>query len=94
MLMYWRILDFAVATGYQIFDFGRCSADAGTYRFKQQWGAISVPLNWDYLLEGDGAELPQLNPNNPKFRLLIATWKRLPVWLSRLIGPMVVKYLP
>jgi FemAB-related protein (PEP-CTERM system-associated) len=93
MLMYWRILECAVTDGYRLFDFGRCSKEAGTLRFKQQWGANPVQLNWDYVLD-DGAPLPGLNPNNPKFRLLIAIWKRLPVWLSRLLGPSIVKFLP
>ena len=93
MMMYWRILKHAVSNGYQLFDFGRCSKDAGTYRFKQQWGAVPVQLNWDYALS-EGAEPPGLNPDNPKFQFLIGVWKRLPVWVSRLIGPPVVKYLP
>lgn len=93
MFMYWKVLEYSIASRYRVFDFGRCSKDAGTYRFKQQWGAEPVPLHWDYgLARGDS--LPRLNPNNPKFRLLIAVWQRLPVWLTRLIGPPVVKNLP
>jgi hypothetical protein len=38
--------------------------------------------------------MPELNPNNPKYKLLINVWQKLPVWLSQLIGPFVVKYLP
>lgn len=93
MFMYWRILVLAMEQGYKQFDFGRCSEDAGTYRFKQQWGAQPVPMRWDYQLS-PGAELPGLNPDNPKFQLLIAAWQRMPVWLSRLIGPHIVKSLP
>lgn len=93
MLMYWKVLELSIAKNCNLFDFGRCSKDAGTYRFKQQWGATPVQLNWDYILN-DGEELPGLNPQNPKFRFLIAVWKRLPVWMSRVIGPRVVKFLP
>ncbi|WP_166259607.1 FemAB family XrtA/PEP-CTERM system-associated protein [Marinobacter salicampi] len=93
MLMYWKILEYSIGQGYQTFDFGRCSKDAGTYKFKQQWGATPVPLNWNYCLPA-GEKLPELNPNNPKFRLMIAVWQRLPVWLTRLIGPPIVKSLP
>ncbi len=93
MFMYWKVLEHAITDGYVVFDFGRCSKDAGTYKFKQQWGAQPIPMHWDYCLpEGEG--LPELNPNNPKFKLLIAVWQRLPVWLTRLIGPPVVKNLP
>jgi len=93
MFMYWKVLEHAVTSGYVVFDFGRCSKDAGTYRFKQQWGAQPIPMHWDYCLP-EGDSLPELNPNNPKFKLLIAVWQRLPVWLTRLIGPPVVKNLP
>ncbi|MDI9245588.1 FemAB family XrtA/PEP-CTERM system-associated protein [Marinobacter sp. CHS3-4] len=93
MAMYWHILEFAVNQEYRVFDFGRCSRDAGTYRFKQQWGATPVPLHWDYCL-AEGSQLPQLNPDNPKFRFMIAAWKRMPVWISKLLGPGIVKHLP
>lgn len=93
MIMYWKILEFAVQQGFRVFDFGRCSEDAGTYRFKQQWGAEPVKLYWDYLLPEDKA-LPKLNPKNPKFRGMIAVWQRMPVWLANLIGPHIVKVLP
>lgn len=93
MSMYWKILSFAVQQGFDVFDFGRCSHDAGTYRFKQQWGAQPVKLYWDYVL-AEGDKLPALNPNNPKFRLMIAVWQRLPVRLTNLLGPHIVKGLP
>lgn len=93
MAMYWKVLQLAVEQGFALFDFGRCSRDAGTARFKQQWGAYPLPLHWHYCLP-EGGELPALNPDNPKFRILIAVWKRLPVWLTRIIGPMIVRNLP
>lgn len=93
MFMYWKVLEFAISQGYKVFDFGRCSKDSGTYKFKEQWGAQPIPMHWDYCLP-PGESLPELNPNNPKFKLLIAVWQRLPVWLTRLIGPHIVKSLP
>jgi len=93
MFLYRQVLSHAIDQGYAFFDFGRSSRDSATYRFKQQWGAQPVQNYWHYWLAA-GGELPQLNPNNPKFRLLIATWRRLPVLLTRVIGPHVVKHLP
>jgi serine/alanine adding enzyme len=93
MYMYWEILQFAIKCQNDFFDFGRSSKDAGTYRFKKQWGAEPKQLYWYYWLP-NGGELPELNPNNPKYKLLIAVWQKLPVWLTKLIGPPVVKYLP
>lgn len=93
MLMYKHLLDWAIQQGYQAFDFGRSSKDAPTYRFKKQWGAEPQELHWHYVLK-EGQSLPELNPNNPKYALMIAAWKRMPVAISKLIGPKVVKYLP
>lgn len=93
MLLYWSMLQFACDKGYKIFDFGRSSIDASTFKFKKQWGAKPVQLHWHYWL-ADGVGLPQLNPNNPKYKLLIALWKKMPVWLSKIIGPGIVKNLP
>lgn len=93
MLLYWEVLKFAVDSKCRFFDFGRSSKDSGTYRFKQQWGAKPKQCYWHYWLKG-GAELPALNPNNPKFKLVIATWQKMPVWLTKIIGPGIVKNLP
>lgn len=93
MLMYWEILRFAIRNGYSNFDFGRSSQSGGTYRFKKQWGAIPKPLYWHYWLK-ESMAVPSLNPNNPKYALMIAVWKKLPISLTQLIGPMIIKYLP
>lgn len=93
MLLYWEVLSFAIHEGYRCFDFGRSTRDAGTYKFKEQWGAQPKQLYWHYWLPA-GQALPKLNPDNPKFKLAIAVWQQLPVWLTKLMGPMVVKYLP
>ena len=93
MLLYWQVLQFAIQSGADWFDFGRSSVDAGTYKFKRQWGAEPIMHRWHFALP-EGEELPQLNPNNPKFKLMIAVWQRLPIWLTKLIGPPVVKNIP
>lgn len=93
MLLYWEVLSFAIKKGYDFFDFGRSSIDSGTYRFKKQWGAVPKPLHWHYWLP-QGEKLPALNPSNPKFTLMINIWRRLPVFVTKIIGPGVVKNLP
>lgn len=93
MLLYWEVLSYAIEQGYQQFDFGRSSIDAGTYRFKKQWGAKPMQLYWHYWL-CEGGEVPQLNPNNPKYKMAIKLWQKLPVWLANRLGPPIVKNLP
>ena len=93
MLLYWTCLKFACDSGYKTFDFGRSTPHEGTYRFKEQWGARPHQLYWYYWMR-DGHAMPELNPHNPKFALAINVWKRLPLGLTRLIGPAIVKNLP
>ncbi len=93
MLLYWEVLQYAVKAGYKVFDFGRCSRDSGTYRFKKQWGSTEIPLYWYYILPR-GEKLPEINPDNPKYQMAINVWQKLPVALTRIIGPPIIKHLP
>ena len=93
MLLYSTALDYACRQNCKVFDFGRSTLDSGTYRFKQQWGAQPHQLYWYYWL-ADGREVPQLNPDNPKFKTAIALWQRLPLPVANMLGPHIVKYLP
>jgi serine/alanine adding enzyme len=93
MFLYWEILSFAGKNGYQLFDFGRSSIGSGTHRFKLQWGSYEIPLYWHYWLR-DGNDPPELNPENPRYKLAIWLWQRLPLPVTKLIGPKVVRCLP
>ena len=93
MLLYLKILCFAGQRGYRLFDFGRSSVGSGTHRFKMQWGAQEIPLYWVYWVP-EGASLPQLNPENPRYRFAIRLWQKLPVQLAKWVGPPIVKRLP
>jgi serine/alanine adding enzyme len=93
MLLYWDCLRFSCDSGYDSFDFGRSTPEEGTYRFKEQWGAKPVQLFWHYWLR-DKEPMPELNPRNPKYRIAISVWKKLPVSLANFIGPRIVKNLP
>ena len=92
-LLYWTAIQHARDSGCEVFDFGRSTPDSGPYRFKAQWGASPIPLHWHYWVRGNSSP-PELNPNNPKYRLAIKVWQHLPVSLTRLIGPSIVKNLP
>jgi FemAB-related protein (PEP-CTERM system-associated) len=92
LFLYWNMLKFASESGYKVFDFGRSTLGEGTYKFKEQWGAKPVQLYWHYWAK-NGRPLQQLNPKNPKYRLAIYIWKKLPVSLTKLIGPEIRKYI-
>ena len=93
MLLYWNLIARAADEGLNVFDFGRSSPNAGTYRFKEQWGAKPEPLVWEYRLLGS-REVPVQGPDNPNAGLAIRMWKRLPLGMTRVIGPTIVRNIP
>lgn len=93
MWMYRQILSFAINEKYKYFDFGRSTLGAGTYKFKKQWGALAYAHHWYYVLP-EGESKPELNPDNPKYKLVIFLWKLMPVWLTKIIGPHIIKHIP
>ncbi len=93
MMLYWHALSTAIEAGCDVFDFGRSSKDSSTLRFKKQWGATPKQLYWHYWLR-DPEEMPGLTPDNPKFALAVALWKRLPLAVSNTLGPYIVRGLP
>ena len=92
-LLYWHALETAEAERAGVFDFGRSTPGEGTFKFKEQWGAAPVQLNWEYWL-APGARIPDHSPKNPKLQAAIAAWKRLPLPLANVIGPRVVRGIP
>lgn len=92
MLMYWHVLSRSIERGQKQFDFGRSSVDAGTHKFKKQWGSEEYPAIWQYhSLKGT---VNDARPNSGRYDTMIATWQKLPVWLTKLIGPTIVRGIP
>ena len=90
--MYWDLMRRAAERGIRIFDYGRSKRGTGSYSFKKNWGFEPEPLHYEYQLIKARA-VPDVNPLNPKYRLFIGLWKRLPLAVTRMVGPHVVKNL-
>ena len=88
--LYWEVTRHAAARGCTGFDFGRSKAGTGSFAFKKNWGFVPTPLLHRYRL-APGATVPDHNPLNPKYRLMIAGWKRLPLPVANLLGPHIVR---
>jgi len=93
MFLYWSILKYAAEKGWREFDFGRSTVGSGTHRFKKQWGSQEVPLHWAYWVP-EGSPLPDLNIENPRYERAIKVWQKLPVGITKIIGPPIVRCLP
>lgn len=89
---YWELMRRACGQGVRVFDYGRSKRGTGSFDFKKNWGFEPTPLAYEYrLFSGD--IVPQQNPLNPKYRPLVALWKRLPRVVVNALGPHVVRSL-
>ncbi len=90
--MYWDLMRRAGERGLEWFDFGRSKQGTGSFAFKKNWGFAPEALHYEYHLRAR-AEIPDVNPLNPKYRLFIAAWKRMPLGLANRLGPMIARGL-
>ncbi len=91
-LMYWAVMRRAAELGYSVFDFGRSKIGTGPHSFKRNWGFEPRPISHQYLLV-KGSALPNVNPTNPHYALLIKAWQRLPTPIATAISPMLSRSL-
>jgi FemAB-related protein (PEP-CTERM system-associated) len=89
---YWELMRRACERGIKVFDYGRSKQGTGSYSFKKNWGFEPQPLYYEYCLYRRDS-IPQNNPNNAKYRLLIESWRRLPIGLANWLGPFIVRNL-
>jgi FemAB-related protein (PEP-CTERM system-associated) len=89
---YWELMRRSCARGLKLFDYGRSKQGTGSYSFKKNWGFEPQPLHYEYRLYKRDA-IPQNNPANAKYKLLIETWRRMPIGMANWLGPFVVRNL-
>ena len=89
---YWELMRRSCARGLKVFDYGRSKLGTGSYAFKKNWGFEPQPLHYEYQLYKRDA-IPQNNPANTKYKLLIETWRRLPIGVANWLGPFIVRNL-
>lgn len=92
-VLYWEMIRDACVRGCRSFHLGRSTADSGGEDFKRRWNAESHQLYW-YYFRPAGGEMPALNVDNPKYRLAIATWRKLPLAVTRRLGPPIARIIP
>lgn len=89
---YWELMRRAAARGCTLFDYGRSKRGTGPFDFKRNWGFEPQPLHYEYRLYKRDT-VPQNNPSNAKYRLMIEGWRRLPLPVANWLGPFIVKSL-
>jgi len=91
--MYFDHLCWAGRNGYTSFDFGRCKRGTGVFEFKRHWNTTMRELPYEVVLVRR-KELPNFSPANPRFDLAIRLWRKMPLWLTRLLGPRLIRLFP
>ena len=91
-LMYFALMRHARERGCTRFDFGRSKAGTGPAAFKKNWGFEPHQLSYA-VRTAAGAAPREINPMSPRYRLQVATWKRLPLWIANRIGPPIARGL-
>lgn len=91
--LYWKMLENACKRGFKKFHLGRSTKDSPAVQYKKKWNAVPVQLYWEYIMD-DNKPLPELNVDNPKYKILINTWRKLPLKLTQTVGPYFAKNIP
>ncbi len=90
--MYFELMRHARERGCTRFDFGRSKTGTGAAAFKKNWGFEPRPLTY-YDRTADGAAPRDASPLNPKYRLQVALWSRLPLGVANRVGPFIARGL-
>lgn len=97
MLLYWTIQSQLCERGVRQFDFGRSTFGEGTYKFKKQWGALPVALDWrEWDAQGMAAAAAPAagSTTGSNLRPLVeAAWQRLPLALTNGLGPLLRRFI-
>jgi len=91
--LWWSLIRYAAETGHRTFDFGRSKKVSGNFDFKKKWNPAIESLSYQVRLVRR-TTVPNFSPANPKFDLATNLWKKLPLGLTRVIGPRVVRWFP
>jgi len=91
--MYLKLMEFGVENGYKNFDFGRSRKGTGPYSFKKHQGFDPQPLCYQYYLHR-ADKIPNVNPSNPKFDVPKRIWQKMPLSLTKWLGPKIVRAIP
>ncbi|MBW3003617.1 GNAT family N-acetyltransferase [Candidatus Woesearchaeota archaeon] len=82
--VHWGFIEWANDRGYAYFDFGHTREDSGQMEYKRKWGGELKDLRRYYISQH---EIPDVDPTNPNYQKYIKLWQKLPIFISKLIGP-------
>lgn len=92
-VMYYELMKYAIKEGYKHFDFGRSRKDTGSGKFKKNMGFEAKPLHFYFYMHKQ-ENIPNISPSNRKFQLIMNTWSKLPLFMTKFLGPKLIKLFP
>lgn len=92
MALYGAFIRRACEQGFSVFNFGRCTEDSGTHKFKKQWGSRDERLPW-YQLGASGEATPP-NPDQGAFATAVRVWQHLPLAVTTPMGARLIGGIP
>lgn len=90
--MYFELMCHARRRGCTRFDFGRSKVNSGAAAYKKSWGFAGVPLayaSWT----APGAKPRDADPTSQRHAAKIAMWRRLPLPVAKVLGPLIARGL-
>ena len=90
-LMYYRLMGHGRARGMRLFDFGRSKTGSGQAAWKKSFGFDPVPLA--YHSWSATGERRDINPNSAQYQRRVEMWKKLPLTIANLLGPLISRGL-
>ena len=91
--MYAMLMEQAVRSGDRVFDFGRSRAGSGAADFKRHMGFEPTPLDYQFWFPR-GGKPPEITPSNPRTAVPRRILSSLPLWMARLVGPVIMRHVP
>lgn len=93
MALYGAFIKRACERGFEAFNFGRCTVDSGTHKFKRQWGSRDEPLSW-YQHSAAGEPSAPPNPDQGAYGTAVKVWQKLPVSVTTPLGARLIGGIP
>ena len=91
-LVYFEAMRHGLARGCIRADFGRSKVGTGPWQRKKIWAFDETPLVYA-VRTADGRRPREVNPMSPRYRLQVAAWQKLPLWLANRLGPPIARGL-
>ena len=91
-LLSWKVIRYYCLARASLLDFGTSTVGSSQHEFKKRWGAVEIPLHYQYWTR-PGHRLSLIKPDNPKYKKKVEIWKKLPLWVTRLAGPSISRNL-